>query len=402
MFSSLKFEKSPINYQTINFDSPDFKNFKSVKIEYNFSGSLRKLTKIISNPLESGDKINLKFDNFLVNNENKDHYLNSREFIELIKDEYVVKNGNWVISEDLIISDSKKLIILPGTELILTNNAQIISKSPIIAKGTKENKILIRSVPFEEIDNDQKDNIKYKNTNSGQCILIINAKETSIFENTEFDNLRNCDKDLIISEGSLNVYKSNIIMKNVVFKNNKNGDDGINFINSEFELKNIEFKNIFADGLDLDYSFGKIDNFSCTNCANDGIDISNTTLVLNNYKASEIQDKAISIGENSIINGTNLDITNSYVGIAIKDGSIGKINKINIQSTEYPITTYIKKDEFGPADLEISKINLKSNLNPILIEEGSKFKIDVDKYSYELKKDLFSTLYPDAKISNTQ
>ncbi len=402
MFSSLKFEKSPINYQTINFNSPDFKNFKSVKIHYNFSGSLRKLTKIISNPLESGDKINLKFDNFLVNNNNKDQDQNNLKFIELIKDEYVVKNGKWIISKDLIIPDSKKLIILPGTELILTNNAQIISKSPIIAKGTKENKILIKGLPFEQINNDQKNNIKYKNKNSGQCILIINAKETSIFENTEFDNLRNCDKDLIISEGSLNVYKSNIIMKNVVFKNNKSGDDGINFINSEFELKNIEFKNIYADGLDLDYSFGKIDNFSCTNCANDGIDISNTTLVLKNYKASQIQDKAISIGENSIINGTNLDITNSYVGIAIKDGSIAKINKINVRSTEYPITTYIKKDEFGPADLEISKINLKDNLNPILIEEGSKFKIDVNEYSHELRKDLFTILYPDAKISNTQ
>ena len=191
-------------------------------------------------------------------------------------------------------------------------------------------------------------------------------------------------------------------MKNIKFKNNKFGDDGLNFINTEFNLENIKLENIYADGLDLDFSYGKIKNFSCSYCANDGIDISNTTLKLQDFKANKIRDKALSIGENSIIEGENIQIKEANIGLAVKDGSIAKINKIKIELSKFPITAYIKKKEFGHAYLEINELNLNENLNPILLEEGTKFLFDSQKYNIISKINLYKILYPDAEYRNIQ
>lgn len=424
-FTELKFDGAPVKYDLIGFKSPDFKNFKSISLEYNIIGSKKKFIKIISHPVESIERKKINLNNYLITNKDTSILINNN-FIEKIDNEYIMQKGTWIITSDLIIPDGKKLIIPPGNEIILANNAQILSKSAIIAKGTPQNKISIKSyspsftigkknrnltykikkklngISVEHLSDKSKPEIKIKPPYPGQCIIIFEAKEISIFENVDFDNLRNCEQGPIHSEGAFNVYKSKIKMKNINFNNNKFGDDGINFINSEFNLENIHLKNIYADGLDLDFSYGKIKNFSCYECANDGIDISNTTLQLENYKATKIKDKALSIGENSIFNAKNIEIIDSNIGVAIKDGSIAKIDKIKIKLSKYPVTTYIKKREFGPAVLEINNLNLEENLNPILIEEGSKLKIDLENLNTIYKKNLFKILYPNAEYKNIQ
>tara|TARA_B100001175_G_C19432154_1_gene601751 strand:- start:370 stop:1269 length:900 start_codon:yes stop_codon:yes gene_type:complete len=296
-----------------------------------------------------------------------------------------MKIGTWNISEDLVIPSGKKLIISGGTRIILKNNARIISKSPIIARGTKKNKIYFES----------------KKKHPGQCIIIIGSNNNqSFFENVVFDGLQNCNMGSIYSEGALNVFKSEIIMKNIFFKNNTSGDDGINLINSNFKIENITLENILKDGIDLDFSLGNINNISCLDCGNDGIDISNTTLKLENYNGSNIGDKGISVGENSILVANKVYIDTAKIGVAIKDGSRAEIKNVSIKNSNFPIASYIKKQEFGPANLNVSSLLLKNNIYPIIIEEGTIYKFDKENYNQLIKKDLFKFLYPSASYTN--
>ena len=410
-----KFEESPVKFELFEIDTENFQKFKSIIVEYKIIGSEKVFIKKISSPIENKELKNLNFKNFLITNKNYSK-LNIDEFIEQIGDEFIMKKGTWVIYDDLIIPKNKKLIIPSGTEIILINNAQIISESAIIAKGTLLEKIFITSLSNSFFDNKNKglkNNLISRLTNrhkliiennylsSGQCIIINGAKETSIFENVIFNNLRNCEKEIVYSEGALNTYKTKIKMKNIIFKNNSNGDDGINLINSEFNLEDIALENINADGIDLDYSIGKINNFSCKTCFNDAIDISNTTLYLENFKAADVYDKALSIGEYSKLYAEDLEIQNANIGLAVKDGSFAKVKNILIKSTKFPITTYIKKKEFGPAKIELKTVLLEENLNPIFIEDGTEFKIEEETINKLIKKNLYNTLYPNAEYRNS-
>ena len=163
-------------------------------------------------------------------------------------------------------------------------------------------------------------------------------------------------------------------------------------MNSSFDLKNIKLENIYSDGIDLDYSDGKIINFSCTNCLNDGIDISNTTLYLENFYASKIDDKALSIGELSTLYGKDIKINNAKIGLAVKDGSTAIIDNLKLKDSKFPITTYIKKKEFGSATLELKKLELLNNSNSVLIEEGTSFIIDNSFIEKITEKNLYKTI----------
>ena len=399
MFTDRKFDKAPVKYQLINFDTSEISQIKNINLEFNIIGSKKKFYKSLDNPLESINKKKLTLNNFLIKAKSQPT-IRENEFIDLIKDSYIIKKGRWKIQSDLIIPENKKLIISAGTELILLNNAQIISKSPIIAKGTPTEKIKISGIEQEYGTNKQnnlKSEIKDQISKMGQCIIILDSDEPSIFENVNFNNLRNCNKGVVNSEGSLNVYKSHIKMKNIIFSNNKFGDDGINFINTEFDLNNIDLFNIYADGIDLDYSYGKIKNLTCTNCLNDGLDISNTTVRLENFDANKIYDKALSIGENSIIEAYNVNISEANIGLAVKDGSVVKINNIKISNSKYPITSYIKKKEFGSGEIIINNLKLDNNMNPILLENGTKYNFNENKFQIISKSNLFKTLYPNAE-----
>ena len=73
-------------------------------------------------------------------------------------------------------------------------------------------------------------------------------------------------------------------------------------------------------------------------------------------------DKGISVGEKSNVNGFSLDILNSSIGIASKDLSIFKGKDISIKNTNLGFAVFQKKPEFGPAAITIETID-KSLIN---------------------------------------
>ena len=79
------------------------------------------------------------------------------------------------------------------------------------------------------------------------------------------------------------------------------GDDYLNIVNSQFEIKNIYFSRTVADAFDIDFSNGLIKSMTCINCGTlddngDGLDISFSDVEIINYKFNQISDKALSIG----------------------------------------------------------------------------------------------------------
>ena len=87
--------------------------------------------------------------------------------------------------------------------------------------------------------------------------------------------------------GSVNFYKTKVLMDNIYFIDNVKGDDYLNIVNSKLDLKNLFFENANSDALDIDYSRGKIENINFLNCKNDALDLSNSTCLLYTSDAAD-------------------------------------------------------------------------------------------------------------------
>ena len=96
-------------------------------------------------------------------------------------------------------------------------------------------------------------------------------------------------------------------------------------------------------------------------------------------------DKSISIGENSEFFSNNIDIYNSEIGIAVKDGSTMKTNNLKIENVTLPVVVFKKKTEYvKKASLEISKIDSRKSNDVYLVDNNSNLVINGKKISGKL------------------
>ena len=98
--------------------------------------------------------------------------------------------------------------------------------------------------------------------------------------------------------------------------------------------------------------------------------------IKNNLILNNCGDKAISIGEKSLVSLDKISSNKSNVGLASKDSSITKINFANFSNLNICATAYKKKQEFKGGFIEIN--NLKC--------ENYYKKYEVDSYSKIIEK----------------
>ena len=305
--------------------------------------------------------------------------------MEFFQNQVLIKKGDFNITHDLIIPKDKELIIAAGARVNLLNGSKIISNSRIIAEGTPEDPIII-----------------YSSDNLGQCILVLNEQKQSVLKYVYFNNLSNCSDSSMELTGSVNFYKTKVLMDNIYFLDNIKGDDYLNIINSKFNFKNLFFKNVNADAMDIDYSKGMIENVNFINCKNDAIDLSNSSIEIKNFKATNIEDKALSVGENSFLWGENIIIDKSFLGVASKDQSEVELNNLTISNSDIALAAYIKKQEYNSSTIEINKLSTNNNAREFLFEEGSKVIIN-GKDNKNFETNVFEKIYPlkELKQKNT-
>ena len=197
--------------------------------------------------------------------------------------------------------------------------------------------------------------------------------------------------------GGINFYESDIIMENVSFIGSQS-EDALNIVRSKFDLKNITIKNTTSDGFDSDFSSGTIENGRFENIGSqgggDGVDVSGSKVTVINSYFENISDKAISVGENSNLKATNIDIKNADIGVASKDGSLLTISDSKFSEIRKAgLMSYIKKPEYGSAEILAKNISIESTGDKFISQSGSKITIDgVETPSVVLNvKNLYSS-----------
>ena len=140
---------------------------------------------------------------------------------------------------------------------------------------------------------------------------------------------------------------------NLLNLSSSKSEDAINFIDSDVKIKTIIANKILSDAIDSDASNLKIDNIICNEVLNDCLDLSYSQANVGSLEGINIKDKAVSVGEASNLSIKDIKVSNSEVGLVVKDSSKVFVDNIYFSSVKLPVSTYIKKAELGSPFLKI-------------------------------------------------
>ena len=268
---------------------------------------------------------------------NSKFYYKSHQDIKLntLNKYFVKKDKNLFLLEDEVKIDQNiyipkgfKVVIKPGQKILLINNAFIISNSPWTIGGKGKRTI-----------------ITGEKNNLGGGILIGDSSALSKINNTKFSYLSGYNIKLnseLLIFGSINFHQTNVEINNVDFENIFS-EDAINIFRSSFEINNSNYKDISSDAIDVDFSDGTIKMVSFKNIINDAMDFSGSNVNIYDSYFENVNDKLISGGEASNIKVSKISAINSKFGIISKDGTKIYSKNILFENVEIPFAAYQKK-----------------------------------------------------------
>lgn len=276
---------------------------------------------------------------------------------KLNENTYEIKQGEWSISKPIVIDGN--LVINEGTTLKFSKDSYLIVNGSISAIGNINSRIIFTSLE-----------------DTWKGVYVLNSNNKSILNHVSFLNTKALSDGLLDLTGGVTFYKSNVDIFNTEFINSK-AEDSLNIVHSNFLLKDVVFNQTVSDGLDSDFSEGKIQNSSFLNINGDAIDFSGTKAIIENSFCNEIHDKAISVGEESVVSIQNTVIQNVGVGIASKDGSSVNGNNIKISNFNLGgVMSYIKKGYYDYPQIKLTNVEVENKDNSFIRQEGTKMFIN--------------------------
>ena len=190
-----------------------------------------------------------------------------------------------------------------------------------------------------------------------------------------FNDLKFFPFDLKGLTGCLTFFKSNF--ENVNLKSqDSNCEDSLNLVNVNGKINNIVISNSYSDALDIDFSNINIKNIVIKNSKNDCVDVSAGIYNFEFLDLDSCGDKGLSVGEKSKINIKNINVNNSELGIASKDGSIANIFNVNIQNVDTCLGSYNKKKEFSGGYIKINAFNCINFIKENILDSQSRILLE--------------------------
>ena len=262
--------------------------------------------------------------------------------------------GDININEHLIIPKGYKVIIEAGTNINITDSATFISYSPIFGNGTVQEPINV-----------------FSTDHTSKGFNVIQAKGISELNYVKFEGLSNLAFRGWITPCAVCFYESDVNLSNCTFARNIGCDDALNVVRSNFNVDQCNFIETNADAFDSDFCTGTLTNSYFDKPGNDAIDFSGSVIHISNCVIEAAVDKGVSGGEGSTLYVSDTKITDCNIGVASKDRSVVEVSNSNVANCVYGLSAYVKKPEYGAAQIKVDNVTFNQNMFLHLIEEKS-------------------------------
>lgn len=280
----------------------------------------------------------------------------------------VIEQENYYlfgIDKTYFLNESKNYEAKPQYETLALDENVIINlyNKPKVDISNKKGK---KEIFIEISDINQKVVFKSKNKSFGK---LSDWNIYAIGLNKNFSEVR---QDSNLLTGCINFYNIEFLKINIESKNMM-CEDSVNILRSIGNIDVIKIENSKFDGLDIDFSKILINNLNILNSENDCADFSSGQYEIIVFKANKCEDKGISIGEESQIQLDLVDIKNTFIGVAVKDGSTVAIEEFKDSNLEYCFVLYRKKQEFVGGTFGVN--SEKCNENQKYTQLGSIYNV---------------------------
>lgn len=158
--------------------------------------------------------------------------------------------------------------------------------------------------------------------------------------------------------GAASVVDSKFSGRRCLFTDNQS-EDGLYLLRTDSEIIDCSFVDQRSDGLDLDFCQARIANCTFSQNGNDGLDIAGGQVQLERLRLAGNREKGLSIGEKAEVEARNIAISQSPIGLAVKDQSEATFNGLYLKKVQLGIGVYTKKFQFGPANCTVQSFTLE-------------------------------------------
>jgi hypothetical protein len=292
--------------------------------------------------------------------------LETHPFLELdgAKNHISIAAGSWDVLESLIIPASYSLHIKGGTTLSFASDAILLSRGVVTFAGESAAPIILQALDGE----------------SWPGMLVSEAPERSLFRHVVVRDTRGVSLGDWSLTGGINFYRSDVDIVDCKLLDS-HGEDALNIVHSRFDISGMLIRGTASDAFDADFSTGTLTNSRFeevgTAGGGDAVDISGSQISVSASEFHGISDKALSVGEKSTMSASNITIDTAGTGAASKDGSALDLKDTKISNASFAgLTAYIKKPEYGPAEIIATNVAINGAQTPVLVQTGSRVQVD--------------------------
>ncbi len=262
--------------------------------------------------------------------------LTNFDFITIHEQTIRIQRGNHELDNSLIIPNGYKVKMEAGCVLKLTNNASIISYSPIFALGTSDLPIHI-----------------YAKEGRGQGVAVIGTSGKSEFRHVVFQGLKSVRQGGQFFDGAVNFYEADVAFNYCSFKDLFT-KDGLSMVRSKMTMRNSNFATCSGDAIDADYSTSTLVDNQFDQIGKDAIEVSGGKLTLMNNTVQKCMNAAITANQKAIVRGMGIQqIINSKKGVQALDNSVVSIENIELTNVDQGFLVFKKDPSYEPGKLTI-------------------------------------------------
>lgn len=280
-----------------------------------------------------------------------------------------IKSGVWKVRGPLILPTGIPLTVSPQTTLQFTADGAFIVRGPVVMHGTADAPIILEA---QAADNSK--------TGSWQGLAVLHALQPSSLRHVTVRNTAGINQNGWKLTGGVTFYDSPVRIEQSRFTGNQ-AEDAVNIIRSEFTLTEIVIVNAQSDGLDIDFSEGSVNRGTFAHIGSigggDAIDLSGSNVRIDGSTIFDVADKGLSVGEGSTLSAHGLDIRDSMVGAASKDGSHLILEDTTFTDIRHiGLMAYIKKPEYGAGSVSAKRLHFRNVPQQAKAQKGNVIQID--------------------------
>ena len=278
--------------------------------------------------------------------------------------------GEWDVEGDLVLPEGASLSIAAGTTLRFGADNLVVVNGAVNARGTVDAPVVLE--PQASAD-------RFRG------VVVLDADERSLWTRATVRRTDAVFRGGWQTTGGVTFYHSPVTMRDVAFEKTF-AEDGLNLFGCDIELVRCTFDSCASDSMDGDFVTGTLRQCRFTNGLADGADFSGSDVTLEGCVFLDLADKALSVGEDSVVrmNGGRAERVN--IGVASKDRSRTVVRDFVITDAKlFGLAAFIKKPEYGASQLLAERVTVQGRAGGkrFIAQTGCRLIVDGQKIEEE-------------------